>query len=256
MAHEYDLALAVVELADALVGDFDVVDLLHVLTSRCVELLGVHAAVLMLPDERGQLRVMAGSSGQAHLLALFELKTGEGPSLGCYRAGRPVSDTNLHRPDPRWPRFSERARRDGFASMHALPLRQHEDIIGVLGLLSTAARPISDGDARIVQALAKLATVTVLRQRTIQHLQVVVEQLQGALSSRVLIEQAKGIVAERFKIDMSMAFDTLRNHARRTNLRLSDLAQYVIDGAVEADRLAPRHSPPQPTAPRTPAVMR
>jgi len=255
VAHRHDLALAVVEFADALVSDLDIVDPLHVLTSRCVELLGVHAAVLMLPDERGQLRVMAGSSGQAHLLALFELKTGEGPSLGCYRAGRPVSDTNLDRPDPRWPRFSDRARRDGFASMHALPLRQHEDIIGVLGLLSTAAGPISDGDARIMQALARLATVTVLRQRTIQHLQVIVEQLQSALSSRVLVEQAKGVVAERFKIDMSMAFETLRNHARRTNLRLSDLAQCVVDGAVEADQLAPPLAVPASRA-QTPAVMR
>jgi transcriptional regulator with GAF, ATPase, and Fis domain len=237
MPREHVLAKAFVELADTLVADFDVVDFLHVLTNRCVELLDVQAAGLMLADQGGQLRVMACSPERARLLELFELETDEGPCLDCYRTGQPTVDTRLGEPDPRWPRLGRQARAAGFQSVHALPMRLREDIIGVLNLFSSSPRPIPENDARIGQALADVATIGLLQQRAIQHRQVLAEQLQGALNSRVLIEQAKGVLTERLHIDMDEAFETLRSYARRHNRRLTDLAQDVIDGAVDAAQL-------------------
>ncbi len=238
MPREVTIARAFVELADTLVADFDVVDLLHVLAGRCVELLDVQAAGLMLADRRGELRLMASSSEQSRLLELFELETDEGPCLTCFETGQPVADIALHQPDPRWPRFGRQATDAGFQAVYALPLKLRTDVIGVLNLFSAGSDPLADDDMRIGQALADVATIGLLQHRAIEHRQVLAEQLQGALNSRVLVEQAKGVVAERLGIGMQEAFEAMRAHARRHNARLSDVALGIIEGSVDTAQFA------------------
>ncbi len=216
MLREQSLARAFVELADTLVADFDVVDLLHVLANRCVELLGVQAAGLMLADQRGQLRLMASSSEQSRLLELFELETDEGPCVVCYQTGAPTSDGDLDRPDPRWPRFGRQATAAGFHSIHALPMRLRTEVIGVLNLFS--ATPLRDEDIRVGQALADVATIGLLQHRAIEHRQ---------------------MLAERLGLDMGQAFNLLRAQARTQNRRLADLASVVADGSEDMTAWVP-----------------
>ena len=230
---EQAVAAALVELADTLVVDFDIADFLHTLAVRCVELLDVHAAGVMVTDQRGHLRVMASSSERAHLLELFEVESDEGPCVECFATGQPVSDTDLRLADTRWAQFSNRAGEAGFAAVHALPMRLRNEIIGVLNLFSVRPGGLTAADTFLGQALANVTTIGLLQQRAIHHRGLVAEQLQGALNSRVVIEQAKGVLFERLKLDMHDAFGTLRSYARRTNRRLSDVARDVIDDRLD-----------------------
>jgi hypothetical protein len=191
----------------------------------------------MLADQRGQLRLMASSSEQSRLLELFELETDEGPCLACFHTTHAISDTNLDHPDPRWPRFGQKAGLAGYRAVHAMPLRLRAETIGVLNLFSVAGGPLSEADAQLGQALADVATIGLLQHRAIVHRQLLAEQLQAALNSRVLLEQAKGVIAERLQIGMADAFNALRAHARRHNQRLSDLARGIIDGTVDTSKL-------------------
>lgn len=231
LMREQRLAEAFVDLADTLVADFDVVDFLHGLADRCVELLDVQAAGLMLDDQRGELRVVAASSEEARLLELCELEADAGPCVACYHSGRPVADLDLDHPDPRWPAFAEQARSVGFTAVHALPMRLRTDVIGVLNLFSTEPVPLDPQAARVGQALADIATIGLLQERAIRQRQVMAEQLQGALNSRILIEQAKGVLSARLNLDMNEAFRRLRHRARSTNHTLTDIARDVITGA-------------------------
>jgi transcriptional regulator with GAF, ATPase, and Fis domain len=236
---EQAVSAAFVELADTLVVDFDIADFLHTLAVRCVELLDVHAAGVMVSDQRGHLRVMASSSERAQLAELFEIESGEGPCVECFATGQPVSDTDLRVVDTRWASFSQRAGAAGFAAVHAVPMRLRDQVIGVLNLFSTQQGSLTDGDALLGRALANVTTIGVLQQRAIHHRDMVAEQLQGALNSRVVIEQAKGVLFERLKLDMNDAFGTLRRYARRTNRRLSDVALDVIDDRLDTAVLLP-----------------
>jgi GAF domain-containing protein len=233
------LTRTLVQLADTLVDDFDVVELLTLLTDRCVDVLGVSAAGLMLVAPEGDLRVMASSSETMRLLELFELQSQEGPCLDCYRTGEPIVKRDLTIVDGRWPRFARRALDAGFHSAHAFPMRLRGDIIGALNLFRADEGPMDDADALAAQALADVATIAILQHRAVLQAQVVNEQLNHALNSRVVIEQAKGVLAERTGLDMAQAFARLRNHARNHNLRLVDLAQDVIDGRMPTESLDP-----------------
>src|SRR5579859_195236 len=219
-----------VELTDTMVADFDVIDFLHVLTDRSVQLLDVSAAGLLLADPRGELRVVAASSEAARLLELFQLQNQQGPCLDCYRTGRPVEATDLAAAEPRWPRFAAAAQRGGFAAVQALPMRLREQVIGALNLFRADAGAFAPGDVRIGQALADVATISLLHERNVRLSDILNEQLQTALNSRVVIEQAKGKLAERLGLDMEQAFVLLRDYARNHNLRLAELAQAFIDG--------------------------
>lgn len=226
------LADVFVEMADTLVDDFDLIDFLHVLTERCVQLLHVSAAGLLLTDSQNNLQVVAASSERTRLLELFQLQTDEGPCLDCFRSGTPVSVTDLHATH-RWPRFAAAAAEVGFAAVHALPMRLRTEIIGALNLFDTDPATLDEESARVGQALADVATIGLLQQRAIRRRDVVTEQLQTALNSRVLIEQAKGLLAERLHVNVSEAFTLLRAAARSSNRRLSDLAQGIIDGSEQ-----------------------
>jgi anti-sigma regulatory factor (Ser/Thr protein kinase) len=230
MSREQVLARAFVELSDTLVADFDVVDFLHTLAGRCVELVGAQAAGVMVADQRGALRVMASSSEQARLLELFEVESDEGPCVDSFTSGAPAGDPDLDRPDPRWRRFAERARQAGFRSVHAMPLRLRDEVIGVLNLFRVAAGPLSDDEVQTARALANVTTLGLLQHRAVEYRQVLVEQLQHALNSRVVIEQAKGVLAERLGLDMAEAFTELRRYAHRVGRRLSDVAADVVAG--------------------------
>src|SRR6478609_943653 len=223
------LSEAFVELTDTMVADFDVIDFLHVLTGRSVELLDASAAGLLLADPRGELRVVAASSEAARLLELFQLQSDQGPCLDCFRSGRPVAAASLGA-DRRWPRFAAAAGQAGFSAVQALPMRLRDQVIGALNLFRDTPGAFDPASVRIGQALADVATIGLLHERSMRRSDTLNEQLQTALNSRVVIEQAKGKLAERLGIDMTQAFSLLRSASRDRNLRLADLAQAFIDG--------------------------
>lgn len=237
MTREAQLARTLVELADTLVADFDVVDLLTLLADRCVEVLEVDAAGLMLAAPEGDLRVIASSSARMRGLELFELQAQEGPCLDCYQSGVPVLNEDLAGAGERWPRFSKAALAAGFGSVHALPMRLRGTIIGALNLFHAGPGKMHATDIDAAQAFADVATIGVIAHRASLEAQAVNEQLQHALSSRVIVEQAKGMVAERQKLDMDTAFTTMRSYARNNNLRLVDVAHAVIAGDLTSSTL-------------------
>jgi GAF domain-containing protein len=229
---ERQVAEAFVELADTLVDDFDVVDFLHQVTARCADVLGVSAAGVLLTDQCGALRVVAASSERTRLLELLQLQTDEGPCPECFHTGRPVAVADVSAESGRWPRFAAEACAVGFASVHALPMRLRTDVIGTLNLFGTRPGALDEDTVRLAQALADVATIGLLQARAIRHRETLAEQLQTALNSRIVIEQAKGVIAERRDLDVDQSFAVLRAAARASNLRLSDLARAVVDGSV------------------------
>src|SRR6476646_5845516 len=230
------LSRTFVELTDTMVAGFDMIDFMHVLTGRSVQLLDVSAAGLLLADSRGERRVVAASSEAARLLELFQLQNDQGPCLDCFRTGQPVTAADLDAEAQRWPRFAAAARQAGFAAVQALPMRLRDQVIGALNLFRATPGAFDPANVRIGQALADVATISLLHERSMRHSDTLNEQLQTALNSRVIIEQAKGKLAERLGIDMTQAFSLLRDHARTRNLRLSDVALACVDGSETLPR--------------------
>lgn len=244
------LTKALVEMADNLVADFDVVELLSLLADRCVEVLDVAAAGLMLAGPDGALRVMASSSETMRILELFELQAEQGPCLDCFVSGKPVMQADLGGPDIPWPRFATEALAAGFRSVQALPMRLRGTVIGALNLFDVEEGEMTSADIDAAQALADVATIAILQHRASLEAQVLNTQLQNALNSRIIIEQAKGVVAEREGLNMQQAFSALRTYARDHNLRLADVAQEVISGSLARPTLKGRTGPgPEPGAP-------
>jgi GAF domain-containing protein len=238
MSREALLARTMVELADSLVDDFDVVDLLTLLTDRCVAVLDVSTAGLILAVG-GELRLMASSSEAMRVLEVLELQSEEGPCMDCYRTGQPIVNQELGTAAGRWPRFAPAALAAGFHSAHALPMRLRGTVIGALNMFRVDEGALEDEDLVTAQALADIATIAILQNRATLQAQVVNEQLSRALNSRIVIEQAKGVLAERGSLDMEHAFALLRGYARANNRRLVDVANDVISGALAADTLVP-----------------
>jgi transcriptional regulator with GAF, ATPase, and Fis domain len=245
VTREEQLVEAFVEAADTLVDDFDVIEFLHTLAGRCVQLLDVDAAGIMLADGRGQLHATAASSENARLLELFELQADAGPCLDAFHTGSQVVNADLEANHRRWPRFAEAAQATGYASAHALPLRLRSTVIGALNLFRARPGALSDADVRTGQALADVATIGILAQRSARQAELLTTQLQQALDNRVTIEQAKGVLAERRQITVDAAFALLRAYARNHNLHLSELARQVANGSSTAAELlrAPQQTP-------------
>jgi GAF domain-containing protein len=218
-----------VELTDTMVADFDVIDFLHLLTDRAARLLDVSAVGLLLADPRGELRVVAASSEAARLLELLQLEGDQGPCLDCYRSGLPVTSADLT-VDVRWPQFAVAARLAEFSAVQALPMRLRDQVIGALNLFRDSPGGFDPEEVRVGQALADVATIGLLHERSMRRSDALNEQLQSALNSRVVIEQAKGKLAERLNSDMDEAFIVLRDHARSNNRRLSEVARGFIEG--------------------------
>ena len=238
MPNEALLVHTLVELADSLVDDFDVVELLSKLADRCVEVLGVSAAGVMLVAPEGDLRVVASSSEAMRVVELFELQADEGPCMDCYRSGEGVLNENLTA-DGRWPRFAPVAIEAGFRSVHAIPMRLRGSVIGALNLFGVEGGALAAEDLVAGRALADVATIAILQQRDATESRVLIDQLNIALTSRVVIEQAKGVLAERAGLSMESAFGAMRQHARNHNLRLADVARSVVDRALDPAVLAP-----------------
>jgi ANTAR domain-containing protein/GAF domain-containing protein len=227
---EQVLADTFVMLADTLVEDYDVVDLMDRLVAACLDLLGVAAAGLLLDDQRGHLVVVASSTEEARLLEVFQLQNNEGPCLECVRGGVAISSADLTTERARWPGFVTAALAAGFQSVAALPMRLRAQTIGALNLFDRHLGPLADRDQHLAQALADAATIGILQQRSARYGHVISEQLQHALISRVVVEQAKGVLAERRGISVVQALGLLRRHAREHKLKLTDVAAGVVHG--------------------------
>lgn len=224
---EEHLVRTFVEVADTLVADFDVVELLTSLANRCVELFDASEAGLLLADRAGGLQVVASSSTAMADLEVFELQHDEGPCVDCFRTGRLVVAEDLEQARDRWPGFATEALRAGFRAAWALPMRLRESTIGSLNLLRTRSEALARSDLDAAQALADVATIGLIQQRAAEDARLLTEQLQTALDSRIVIEQAKGVLAERGGLSMAQAFSALRSYARASQARLSDVAAGV-----------------------------
>jgi GAF domain-containing protein len=223
------LSSTFVDLADTMVADFDIIDFLHMLTDRSVALLAASAAGVVLADPRGELRVAAASSEAVGLVELFQIQNDQGPCLDCFRTGRSITAADLAEPGTRWPRFAAAATQAGFRTVEALPMRLRDQVIGALNLFRATPGRFEPADLRIAQALADVATIGLLQERSLRRSETMAEQLQAALNSRVVIEQAKGKLAERLGAGMDEAFRLLRDHARNTNQRLTDVARNFVE---------------------------
>jgi GAF domain-containing protein len=226
------LARTFVELADTLVADFDLIDFMSVLVERCAELLDSAEVGLALAAGRGELRVMASSSERMRALELIEFQNDEGPCRDCLANGEQVLNERLDSSEVRWPRFTPQAREAGFKMVHALPLRLRSDVIGAMNIFSSDTRELSAEDVNLTQALADAATIGILQERAVKHGTDLASQLQGALNSRIVIEQAKGIVAERRQVGMEEAFAMLRSYARSNRMQLSMVARAIIEHSL------------------------
>jgi transcriptional regulator with GAF, ATPase, and Fis domain len=236
-SREQLLASTFVDLADTLVADFDVIDFLHTLATRSVQLLDADAAGIMLADAHGDLHVMASSAEEARMLELYELQNNEGPCLDCFRSGRPVAQEDLAAMRTAWPAFTQRLQQFGYHSAQALPMRLRNETIGALNLFRTRPGRLSEADLGIGQAMADVATVGLIQERAIATRELLATQLQTALTSRVQLEQAKGMLAQRSGLPMDQAFRVMRAYARNNNLRLGFVAAQIISGSIGDDQL-------------------
>lgn len=235
---ERRLAPVFVELADTSLADFDVTDFLHTLTLRCVEVLAVDAAGILLTDQMDHLQLVAASTERARRLELFQLRIEQGPCLDAFATGRPVLSADLAADADRWPDFAVAAAEHGFTAVLALPMRLRDATIGALNLF-TAGRTLDEAGQATGQAMADIATIGILSARAAARRDLLAGQLQTALDTRVLIEQAKGVLAERHQITMEQAFTVLRGRARSTNTKLTEVAAGVVTGLIDLSGLVP-----------------
>ncbi|WP_243064553.1 GAF and ANTAR domain-containing protein [Humibacter sp. RRB41] len=230
---ESKLSSAFVKLADSLVTDFDVIDLLHWLVQECTDILDTQAGGLMLVNPAGSLELVASTSEDVELVEVFQLAAGDGPCLDCFRTGTAVTVGDIEAESVRWPAFCVEALRFGFRSVHATPLRLRGQIIGTMNLFSHYTGALIDTDISVAQALADVATIGILQERSARSAQIVTEQLQRALDSRILLEQAKGVIAATAGLSMSDAFVAMRSYARNRSVPLRQVADDVIARRID-----------------------
>ncbi|MGA3216950.1 MAG: GAF and ANTAR domain-containing protein [Acidimicrobiales bacterium] len=231
------LSRTFVELADTLVESYDQIDFLHRLADRCVSLLGVAEAGVVLVGSEGQLRPLASSSERMHLIELLEVQSQDGPCLDCWRTGEAIRENRLAESQMRWPVFGPAALAAGFLSVYAVPMRLREERLGALNLFANQAYGLIQPDEAIAQAMADVATIGILHQRFIHRRQEVSEQLEEAFNARIALEQAKGVLAEAMRIDLDEAFSLLRGYARDHKLLLSQVARQVISRDLEVETI-------------------
>jgi GAF domain-containing protein len=222
------LAKVFVEVADTLVAEFDLIEFMQLLADRVAGLIDSSTVGLLLAGPRGQLHFMAASDETTKFLELFQLEKQDGPCVDAFHTAKPVINTDLRTAGDRWPQFAPQATASGFLSVHAFPLRLRSEVIGALGVFGTVVGDLDDTDVQIVQALGDVAAIALLQERTIRRGEVLTEQLQGALNTRIIIEQAKGAAAQAHNVTLDAAFEMIRAYARRTQQRLSDVTRLVV----------------------------
>lgn len=237
-SREQRVSSAFVMLADTLISEYDLVDLLHTLMDECLALLDVHAAGLLLANAQGELDLVASTSERAELVEVLQLDAGAGPCVESFTTATPVALPDVDEAPEEWAQFSAAARQQGFHAVHAVPLRLRSQVIGVMGLFRRSTGTLAAADAALAQALADVATIGILQERLVHESGLVTEQLQHALDSRIVIEQAKGVVAESSGVDMDAAFGLLRAHARGNNLSLRSVAEGVVGRTLHPSTLA------------------
>ncbi|MGG7463290.1 ANTAR domain-containing protein [Plantibacter sp. YIM 135347] len=228
---EHELVETFVSLADTLVAGYDIVDFMHTLVERAASILHAVDAGILLPDASGTLEVIASTSERSHLIGLLQLRADEGPCVEAYRTGKVVSVDRIAETYARWPSFATQAAEVDYQSMHAIPLRLRTETIGSLNLFSDRPGALRPEDAVAAQGLADIATIGILQERSLREALDAREQLQHALDSRILIEQAKGVLAHTENVSIDEAFRLLRNRARTTGRLLSTVAREVIEAA-------------------------
>ncbi len=248
-SREKELVETFVELADTLVTGYDVIELLHRLVVRCAHTLDVAGVGILIPDEDGALEVVASTSERSQLISILQLDQDQGPCLDAYHSGEAVMVSDIASIRQRWPRFAHAAGELGYVWMHAIPLRLRDEVIGSLNLFGDQPNALTSGDMIAARGIADIATIGILHERAFREADIARHQLQHALASRVAIEQAKGIMSHVHNVDMDAAFQMLRERARTSQRKLSDVAQQVISEATK-DRLSPHL-----IRPRLPAVL-
>ncbi|HEX4444028.1 MAG TPA: GAF and ANTAR domain-containing protein [Galbitalea sp.] len=228
VSHDARLVETFATLADTLVAGYDVVELLQTLVERCVDLLDVDAAGILLADEFGELEVVASTSEASRLVEIMQLSAEAGPCIESYRTGAVISVPDIAQSPPQWKQFRRGAREQGFAAAFSIPLRLRETTIGALNLLGATVGQLRDQDIRAAQALADVATIGVLHERTLRESGAIRDQLSNALNSRVIIEQAKGVIAQLHSTSVEEAFNLLRSYARSNRRGLSEVAADVV----------------------------
>ena len=229
---EDQLLQTVGTLADSLVDDFDVVDVLQMLVEECADLFDATAAGILLASPDGHLEVIVSTSERSEFIGLMQLRAGEGPCVEAVATGKVVSVHDLRNVTARWPNFAADAGRSGFSSVHAIPMRLRNSVIGSLNLFRDRIGALNETDAAAAKTLADIATISILQQRLVEESVLAQGQLQRALDSRVVIEQAKGFIAQSHDLDMDSAFQRIRAHARSTQTRLSDVAAEITAGRL------------------------
>ena len=233
MSREQLLATTFVELADTIGDDFEVLDFLQNLVGRCTEILGATAAGVILADQRGALQLVASTTHASQVLELVAIAISEGPCLDAWRTGTPVVNVGPEEAARRWPRFTREAHELGFSASHVVPMRMRSEVLGALNLLFREPTVLNEDDVAVAQALAGVATIGLLQERTPRQKEILAEQLQTALTLRVVVEQAKGVVAERTGLSVAASFDRLSDLARRQGRPLSDVATDLLAGHLE-----------------------
>ncbi|NQX26517.1 GAF and ANTAR domain-containing protein [Microbacteriaceae bacterium VKM Ac-2854] len=232
-SRERRLVETFVTLADTLVDDYDVVDLLQQLVERCTELFGASAAGIVLTDLNGELEVIASSDEDARLIELLQLSSGNGPCIEAFQTGEVVVVPDVLHVPAESSEFRDLAVQLGIASAHAVPMRLRTRTIGSLNVFGASSGRLTEDDAVAVRALADVATIGILHQRALAESDIIRSQLQRALDSRIIIEQAKGVIAYTKQIDVEQAFAILRGHARRTSTALTVVAERVVRFELE-----------------------
>lgn len=237
MNRESLLITTLVELADKLVDDYDVIDVLTVLTQRCVEAVDADAAAVMLASPAGELQFIASSSESMRMLELFQIHADEGPCVDCIRNGLPIKNEALSEIEGRWPMFAPRAIASGFCAVHCLPMRLRGRTIGGLNLFRTHPGSLSDDDVVVARGLADVATIAILQYQSTIDNSTSNSQLSNAINSRVIIERAEGMIRQGTTCEKDDAFDRLRAHAVNHNEGLTVTAKRIVGKSLKSNDL-------------------
>lgn len=228
---EAGVAAAFAELAESLASGLDIATYLSAVCRHCVGLVGVSSAAIVYGRAKGRASAFVASSGEeGRLLATGPPDASADPWSECMTTGQLIV-ADLSADGDRWPWLAKRASLSGLTTVTMIPVTARGEVIAALGLLG-GVMPDAVG-IHLACSMADAAGTGILLSGELRRQQAAVTQLQSALTSRIVIEQAKGILAERWKVSPDEAFNHMRRHARATQRRLPEVAQAIIEGTAE-----------------------